>query len=385
MLFNPASIAWNLWRSRRLSVDELQDLRNRKLRLMIRHAFERVPYYRALFTSAGLSPEDVQTTEDLKKIPVSAKEDLTAAGPDKFLAQGTDKGDCSFSRTSGSSGKPFSTYFNRRERMTRRLLGLRRLVDAGFRPWDRVCVMCDPGQLRSRRFRTRCLPATLPVEEQFARLRAMQPTVLLVWPTVLGLLLYYARRRSERFIRPRIVAVTGEECSDELRRTIESDLGAEVFSFYNAGEFGPIASECRAHQGLHVNADQMIVEFAPDAQADEPSDILITSLYSFTMPYIRYRIGDAGFLEEKQCPCGSCFPRLRLVEGRNNNIIHLPGERMFSASAVVSVVLRPFPTLRKFHLIQETADRLVLQAVFLEPPTAEILAYMQNRCLHNNL
>ena len=52
---------------------------------------------------------------------------------------------------------------------------------------------------------------------------------------------------------------------------------------------------------------------------------------------------------------------------------------MFSASAVVSVVLRPFPTLRKFHLIQETADRLVLQAVFLEPPTAEILAYMQRR------
>ena len=372
---------WRLRRNRKLSADELQDMRNRKLRRMIRHSSERVPYYRELFASVGLSAGDIRMTDDLHQIPVSRKEDLVAAGYDKLLVQGTDMDACSVSRTSGSMGKPFSTYFDVRESMTRRLLGVSRLIDAGLRPQDRVCVVCDPVQLSDSRFRTRCVPVALPAEEQIELLQQTQPTVLKAWPSGIRVLMHRAEPRLGRYIQPRIVAVSGEECDEELRSVIESDLKAEVFSFYAAGEFGPIASECRAHQGLHVNADQLIVECLGDGENGGSGEIVITSLFAFTMPYIRYRIGDTGLLEEGQCSCGCGFPRLTSVHGRKSTIIRLPEGRIRSVSAVVNRALRPFPTLLRFRLIQEALDRFVLQVSFLEPVTEETLADIKRRML----
>lgn len=376
-----AGLLWRLRRNRRLSADELQDLRDRKVRLIVRRAFERVPYYRAVFASVGLSPDDIQTTDDLKEIPISAKEDLVEAGIERLLAQGTDRSVCSVSRTSGSMGRPFSTYFDERESMTRRLLGTSRLIDAGLRPLDRVCVVSDPVQLSESRFRTRCVPVALPAQEQIELLQQTQPTVLKAWPSSIRVLMHRAEPRLGRYIQPRIVAVSGEECDEELRSAIESDLKAEVFSFYAAGEFGPIASECRAHQGLHINADQLIVECVGDDENGGSGEIVITSLFAFTMPFIRYRIGDTGLLGEAQCSCGCRFPRLTSVFGRRNNIIRLPEGRTRSVAAVVNTALRPFATLFRFRLVQETLDRFVLQASFLEPPTEETLGEMNRRML----
>ena len=371
-----------LWRSRRLSSDELQSLRDRKLRAMIRHAFETVPYYRALFMSAGLSPEDVQNTDDLKRIPVTAKEDLVAAGLDDILTRGTEKGACFISRTSGSCGKPFSTYLGRREHMIRRLLGLRRLTDAGFRPLDRVCILCDPTQLRGWRFRTRYLPLVLPAQKQIEFLQEMRPTILKAWPSSLRVLLHHADYQLGRFIQPRIVATSGEMCNEELRHALAADLKAEVFNFYAAGEFGPIASECHAHRGLHVNADELIVECLDDDQTTGTcgsGEIVITSLYSFTMPFIRYRIGDRGSIQERPCPCGSRFPLLTALQGQRDYTVSLPDGRVLSIAALVNTALRPFPTIRKFRLIQESIGQFVLETVFLKEPTAEIISRMRNR------
>ena len=376
-----AGLLWRLRRNRRLSVDELQDMRSRKLRLMIRHASERVPYYRELFASVGLSAGDVRSTDDLHQIPMSRKEDLVAAGYDKLLVQGTDRDACSVSRTSGSMGKPFSTYFGGRESMTRRLLGISRLIDTGLRPLDRVCVLCDPVQLSHSRFRTRCVSMSLPAEKQIELLQQMQPTVLKAFPSSLRMLMHRAEPTLGRYLQPRIVGVSGEECDEDLRCAIESDLEAEVFSFYAAGEIGPIASECRAHQGLHVNADQLIVECLGDDAAGGSGEIVITNLFAFTMPYIRYRIGDVGLFERTQCSCGCSFPRLMSVLGRRSNLIRLPEGRIRSVSAVVNTALRPFPTLLRFRLIQEALDRFVLQVSFLEPATEETLGDIKHRML----
>ena len=371
-----------LLRSRRPSADELQSLRDRKLRMMIRHAFETVPYYHALFTSAGLSPEDVQGTDDLKKIPVTTKEDLTAAGLDNILTRNTGKSTCFICRTSGSSGKPFSTYLGRRERMVRRLLGLRRLVEAGFRPLDRVCILCDPAQSGGWRFRTHYLSLILPAQKQIEFLQEKQPSILKVWPSCLRVLLHHTGYQLGRFIQPRIVATSGETCDEEFRRALGADLKAEVFDFYGAGEFGPIASECHAHQGLHVNADQLIVECLDGDQTTGtcgPGEIVITSLYSFTMPFIRYRIGDRGFIQEKPCPCGNSFPLLTALQGQRNYTVALPDGRLLSIGALVNTALRPFSTLHKFRLIQESIDQFVLETVFLEQPTAEIISRIRSR------
>ncbi|HEM62619.1 MAG TPA: phenylacetate--CoA ligase family protein, partial [Chloroflexi bacterium] len=81
---------YRLLSNRYLPPDELRKLQESKLRAVIGHAYENVPYYRSLFRSAGLTPQDVRTLEDLQRVPITSKEALRAAGLEGALAKGVD-------------------------------------------------------------------------------------------------------------------------------------------------------------------------------------------------------------------------------------------------------------------------------------------------------
>jgi phenylacetate-CoA ligase len=251
-----------------------------------------------------------------------------------------------------------------------------------------VCVISDPARARSRRFRTQVVPVAWSPRQQLSLLQDVRPMVLKAWPSSVAALMHHTQNHLGRHIRPRIVALSGEQCSEGLREQIQSDLGAEVFVFYGAGEFGPIASECPAHDGLHISADELIVESLDGTGTSQCGELVITSLFARTMPYIRYRIGDLGTVCDGECSCGSSLPRLTLLRGQASRMIHLPRGERASVAAVVNTSLRCFPTLRKFCLIQNAIDRFVLQAVFLEPPDRDILQSMERRireCLVNEV
>ncbi|HKZ39794.1 MAG TPA: hypothetical protein VJ044_02465, partial [Candidatus Hodarchaeales archaeon] len=120
-----------LIKNRRLSSDALQELQNRKLRTVIRHAYENVPYYRSLFSSVGLTPDDITTVENLKYIPITTKDDLRAEGVERIVSKGVKLSSCITEDTSGSTGKPFTIYFARDEDKIRRLIHFRALLSMG--------------------------------------------------------------------------------------------------------------------------------------------------------------------------------------------------------------------------------------------------------------
>jgi phenylacetate-CoA ligase len=97
------------------------------------------------------------------------------------------------------------------------------------------------------------------------------------------------------------------------------------------------------------------------------------------MPFIRYRIGDRGSIQERPCPCGNSFPLLTALQGQRNYTVALPDGRLLSIGALVNTALRPFSTLHKFRLIQESIDQFVLETVFLKQPTAEIISRIRSR------
>lgn len=373
---------WQILRNRKLSRDALDELRNRKLRILVQHAYENVPFYRELFHAAGLSSEDIQTVDDLKKIPVTKKDNLRSAGLDNVLAKGVDVSTCYKTRTNGSTGEPFTTYFNRQEYWIRRLLGFRRILEVGFRPQDRLCVICDPVQLRGNRFRTKCISPLLPVKEQLASLKKIQPTILKAWPSVLRVLFNYTNDRLGEFIRPRAIITSGEACDDSLKKSIQKNMNVEMFNFYNAGEFGPIASECPAHEGLHVNDDQLILECLNNgepAKPGEPGAVVITNFNNFAMPFIRYCLGDISTFMGRPCSCGSNFPLIKPPIGEQADVIQLPHGKMLSVSALVNVTLRPFYKISQFRLIQETLHEFLLQVVLLEPGKLEVTSQIRSR------
>src|SRR5574337_426553 len=112
------------------------------------------------------------------------------------------------------------------------------------------------------------------------------------WPTALRALL--GRIGSlQSLARPRTIVTSAEPLDPVVRRRVSDDLDVDFLNFYGSVESGRIAWECAAHEGLHINADCVILERAADTElSGAGSSVIVTNLNSFAMPFIRYRLGD---------------------------------------------------------------------------------------------
>lgn len=380
-----------LIKNRKLSTDELEALQEQKLHSVIRHAYENVPYYRSLFSSVGLSPEDICTVEDLERIPITTKEDLRAAGLDRITARGVDLASCRKFNTAGSTGKPFTVYLSRGDLRTRRLVEFRSLLSMGFSPLDRLSVLGPvlPRRLRLHQrlglYRSDNITLLLSLEDQIRRLQRMDPTVLWAYPTVLRALLQTVGFRLSKLIRPRKLITSAEVLDDITRERIRTDLEPEMFNFYGSVEVGRVAAECRAHEDLHVNMDHVILEcLAGDNRSPKQRNsgiAVLTTLNTFVMPFIRYSLGDIFTFIEKKCSCGSSFPLIAPPQGREGDMVRLPSGRVMSPLPF-NPIIWSISGIEHYRIIQESLDHFVLQLVFRENPQDEILLKIRSAIMN---
>jgi phenylacetate-CoA ligase len=365
-----------LLRNRHLPAGELRALQENKLRAVVRHAYENVPYYRSLFDSAGLSPDDIRTVEDLTRVPVTTKDDLQAAGLQRTVARGTDLSSCVSMLTSGTTGKPFRIYLSHAEGATRLLNHFRAVYSIGFGPRDRMVIL-GPGETAPQRlrfrlglFRTDVILGWLSVDDQIRRIRETRPTLLWCYPTNLHAVLHALDYRLSKLASPRILITSSEVLPSALVETLRADLDMDIFNLYGCMEMGRIAVECTTHEGLHVNADQLILECLADGQPaalGQPGQAVITSLSHFVMPFIRYHLGDICSLLDHSCSCGCSFPLMSAPRGRDWDMIQLPSGRLLSPSPSEFFV-RGYDWIHHFLLVQESRDHIVLQLVLRETP-----------------
>lgn len=371
----------------RLSAAEAQALRDRKLQALIRHAYDNVPYYRELFRSAGLSPEDIRTAGDLQRIPVTTKDDLKAAGVERITARGTDLAACRLLHTTGTTGTPFAIRLARGELQARRLVEFRALLAIGFRPRDRLTVL-GPMQPHAARLHQRLgfyrsvnvSPALSP-DDQIDRVRRSRPTILWAYPTVLRALLGRVDDRLETVARPRMIVTSAEVCGDALKARMQGGRSIPTFNFYAANEVGRIAAECRAHEGLHVNEDHVILECVrPDGTAGPGNDgaAVVTGLDARAQPFIRYRLGDVIAFTGQPCSCGSPFPLIGAPVGRAGDVVTLPSGNVVSIQPL-SFLLRTMSGLDQYRIIQESSGHLVVELAFRIAPGSEALARLRSR------
>jgi phenylacetate-CoA ligase len=379
-----------LLRNRYLPPAKLRKLQESKLRAVIGHAYENVPYYHTLFRSAGLAPQDIRTLEDLQQVPTTSKEALRAAGVEGALAKGVDPASCEVDLSSGSTGKPFACYHDAREAQTRTLVGFRALHTAGVRPWDRLAGLrprSRPPSLMNRLglYRSNSVSRLPTLEDQIQQLKIIQPTVLRVAPSKLRAILHLVDYRLSEVVRPRILITSSEVLDEGLKRRVLADLDVEFFNFYVSREFADLASDCRAHEGLHVNADQLIIECldhnGQPAAPGQPGAVVVTSLYGYVMPFIRFRLGDICTPIEGRCSCGSSFPLISAPLGRQDDVLRLPSGRILPTVNVGGPIITTVDSVDQFRLTQERLDHFVLQLVLLKHPGEEVLDQVRRRVL----
>lgn len=172
------------------------------------------------------------------------------------------------------------------------------------------------------------LAATMPVADMVEELNAFRPVWLSAYPSIAALLA--AEQQAGRLhIAPRVVLVSSEQCTPAMRSQIVASWGVQPIDTYATTETGATAVECEYHTGLHVFESQVILEVVdadgrpvPDGQRG--SKILVTNLYNYVQPIIRYELTDMLTMAGGPCPCGRQTRRIESINGRTDDIIHLP-------------------------------------------------------------
>ena len=384
---------WHLWRHPRPTRKQLVAFRNRKLRCLIRHAYENVRYYRDLFDRSRIKPGDVSTVSDLGSIPLTDKNDLRACATKDILTRGTDPARIMLLYTSGSTGRPFLVRRTQFEDVVVRMFYLRALRQFGLRISDRHALVTlgrAPGERREtfltrlwkashvyRRYPVQCLQ---PADEICHQLERVNPDAIIGYSSVLAHVApLMGSRLSDQALR--FIIAGGDALTAGRRRAIERGFGVRAFDMLGAHECSTVAWECPETGLYHICDDNVIVEILRDgrpAAEGESGEVVVTALHCYAMPFIRYRMGDIVVKGPETCPCGQPFSTLRSIGGRVRDYLLLPdGRRAHALEAIMPVITADVSWLDQYQLTQEAEDRFVLRIAPLGSPLPEELEAMR--------
>jgi phenylacetate-CoA ligase len=319
------------WRHTRAARAELRLWQDARLRRLVLHAYDSVPWYRRLFDLHRLHPRHIRGIVDLELIPFTDKAEMRRQGPAGLLARGHDPEALLSVRTGGVSGEPFTIRRTWLEDKLQDLLRFRAFRAFGIGHRDRVVVLGVAGRptagdpklvglsLRAFGFHQRQLIDGLQEPAQVAaQLQEARPEVLVGLPGMLGRLAAPALADLVRSVRPRVVVVGGEVATPAMRLRIRETFAASLYETYASHECPLMAWECHHSGDLHTCDDGVLVEVLRDGlpvDQGERGEVVVTNLHAYAMPFIRYRIGDLA-TRGAPCGCGAPFSTISEIQGR---------------------------------------------------------------------
>lgn len=343
-------------------------------------AYNSVPFWKDRFDSSGLYPLSISSLPCLHKLPLLTKADLREQG-DLLLSQKLQKG-LHQHTTSGSTGVSVTVYRDEPCQQVKRGATLRCDEWTGWRLGERVAAIWGNPEIRTdwkgklRHIlldRTYVYLDTLKMNEQsmqvFAEaLLAQQPSLLFGHAHSLYLFASFLRaKRPEARIRPKGILSTCMVLHDFERELIASVFDCPVINRYGCEEVSLIACECRAGEGLHVNAECVYVELL-DEQGEpcppgKPGRVVVTDLHNRAMPMIRYEVGDMAVWADKPCSCGRTLPLLARVEGRVADYVLTRAGDYISGISLTENFAVKIPGVAQMQIVQEEIDRFTFNIV----------------------
>ncbi len=377
-LIGAAVTAWNPVLKRRIAELEssqwlqrtaVLDAQMQRLRALLAHCETNVPYYRDVFRRAGLRAADVRTTADLAGLPFLSKPILQEQG-ERLVAGNVPRQELLRNHSGGSTGTMTSFFLDRYALHSARAAQWRFYRWAGLQLGEpHVYVWGAPGDLAaSRRLRARIQNHVLrrwwfdafslsgaTLADAARAIERRRPRVISGYASALGRLAEHCAATGVRFRALKGVVSTAEVLSNRLRRDLEATFGVPVYNRYGCGEMKDIAQDCGAGVGMHVNADNVLVEIDGASGTDGRGEIVVTNLVNYAMPLVRYRLGDVGELLPDACPCGRGLPLMRLASGRvSEGVLAMDGTWVHGE--YFTHLFYGIQAVRQFQLTQHALD-----------------------------
>lgn len=355
----------------RLSAAENEDRQWLALSRLLRHAYDSTPFYRERFDRLGLLPSDISSAKELSRLPPLTREEIRH-NFDALWSRRYRKNELLSAATGGTTDTPVPLLRSPECLPEKVAVQTHFETWAGMWPGDKVFRLWGaqqdfaPNPSWRWRFYDRHLlrnvwaPTSLLntniLENYRQLLNEFRPKIVYAYPAPLTLFCEYLLNCERPYHRPASVICTAEPLQEGQRKAIQEAFGCPVFQHYGARDFGMVAGECDAHEGMHFNPAAVFVEYIPLEKGDVHGlhEILVTDLLNFGMPMIRYRINDCGLPAQKACSCGRSFPLIQEIFGRTTDNFHLSDGNVVPGVSLTNRVLQVCPGLAKTQIIQES-------------------------------
>jgi len=376
---------------------KLRELQEKKIRKMIRYAYNNVPYYRKIFKDINLQPEDIQKREDLAKIPVLTHQDVRQNLDDLTSAE-KPKSSLFRCQTTGTTGHPLILYKDKSELGSSKACLYRGWKWCGYQIgekkaliWGRRLKTSKYASLKKnlKQYLLRSLfigawdLSEEKIEFSIKRLLAANPTFLSGYVSAIYLYADFVNRRGSNIkFNLKGVSTTAEPLLGFQRREIAKAFQCDVFDQYGCGEVNSLGFECEEHMGLHVPIERVHIEFLglkddSPASEGERGRVVVTCLENYGMPFIRYDTEDLGIKREEFCTCGRKLPLMDQITGRTLDLIKLPNGKVIYPGFFM-YVLEELEWIAKygiiqFQLVQEKLNHIVLKIQSQKQPSQQTL------------
>lgn len=369
-------------------MDRIEMYQKLHLRRILIHAYENTFFYKKHFDKCGFDPYQFSDLREIEKIPIIDKE-VVQLHKEQFFSNKFKKYYPIFNETGGTTGATFKYYNDTRSWLVGKALRRRTLKMGGYREGiDKLGVLAGGSLLPS---------GEITLKQRFKRWLFGQVCLSITHMTDESLLVYAEKLKNEKvhFLRGypsaiytfaqclkrnglklpmKMVFTTAEMLYPHHRNLFQEIFGCKTIDAYGCADGQAQANECERHNGFHVCPEisylQIVDEMGCEVGEGVEGDIVVTSLFDYAMPLIRYRPGDMAMKTFRKCNCGRHTPLLQKIIGRSSDLIE------FSNGIKLNGLSIPFEEwsdqkVSQFQLVQTAKDTLKLKVVATDRFTKE--------------
>jgi phenylacetate-CoA ligase len=378
-----------LGRTQWLPPGEIERFQLTQVRNLLTHCKKRVPYYREMFEKLGVEPQSIRTMDDFRRVPLHNRR-TWQENYERLHAEELPVGITLMSevKSSGTSGVPVRVLKTSLCQIWSVAFYLRSLewINVDIRG---TLAILRPSYTKGEELKLHLagiqVPHWLPPIDPYVQsgpvfsmdllqdprrqiqyLSEVNPDYLLGYPSNLEALAGILLDNPRSFPRLKSIQSISEYLTDEAASKIEKAFNAPIFNIYSCVEAGYLASPCPKGHGLHVHAENVLLELLDNsgqpAQPGTPGRVVMTDLHNSASPVIRYEIGDEVVQSATPCPCGRGLPLLTKIVGKERPMMRLRDGRKKHSSPLAQAI-SALGGHYQHQIIQKAIDRVVVRLV----------------------
>jgi phenylacetate-CoA ligase len=372
-----------------MNQEDIKKFQNKSVKKMVNYAYH-VPVYREKYKKAGIKPDDINTINNIDKLPFISKEELLKKFPDEVTPSFFNKNKAFVATTSGTTGRSLPIYFDVYAILTT-MIGFVRALNEHQINWykTRITLLIDltENSFENEYFLNSVFSFIKPFfslrnfqildvlddpEKVAKKIEEFSPEVIIGYPFMLIPLASLKKKGFLENIHLRIIGSSGAFFDQYSKSFVEKMFNTKIFDTYAATESGIIASEC-SKGNYHVYSDLVYLEYLKNGtpvSSREPGSIVVTKLYGRGTPIVRYTgLQDVVTFSKKECDCGFSGGLIKEIHGRKSDSILLPEGKMVFISVFENAIGKILQSLgnvyvKRIQIIQHILDKFEIDIQF---------------------